>query len=175
MRIPSVSACTAFVAVACAAAFLASSCEGEGGGATGAGDVAPQLRTRTGTVTLGLEEGLVFSTGEVLTGAVASTLTVDLIAFAHSGGLKLEPGSPRGAMRVVLRAGGRPLEYASLGEVPSEAPDAALHDLLIKPAPGHGATVLGNVTDGHARIRVVELPFGATPRVTVEFEAWWYE
>lgn len=174
MRLSSYSSHFASVAVACAAALVLSSCEGEGGGG-GAADVAPQLRTRTGTVTLGLEEGLVFSTGEVLTGEAASTLTVDLIAFAHAGGLKLEPGSPRGAMRVEVTAGGRRIEYASLAEVPAEAPDASLHDLLSKPEPGHGAAVLGNVTDGHARIRVVELPFGAAPRVTVEFEAWWYE
>jgi len=170
MRFPS---CCVFLAVAVAAALGLPSCEGEGGGA--AGDVVRQQRTRTGVVTLGAEEGLVFATGEVLTGDAASTLNADLMAFHHSGGLKLEAGNPNGAMRLERTPGGVARECVSLSDVSSAAPDPALHDVLFKPEPGDGAAVLGNVTDGHARIRVTDLPFGAAPKVTLEYEAWWYE
>lgn len=154
--------------------FALAGCEGEGGQASGA-DVGPQLRTRTATVVLAPEEGLVFATGAHLVGAEANVRSADLLAFAHSGGLKLEPGSPDGAM-VVPRKGGRPQVFDSLAELPSDPPAAGTHDLLITPEVGHGCVVLGNVTNGHARVRVTDMDeSGALPRVTIEYEASWYE
>lgn len=162
------------VLAAVAVAVSVVACEGEGGGAAGADvSVGPQLRTRTGEVTLKADEGLVFATGELLTGAAANTRTADLMAYRHGDGLELQAGTPDGFM-AVERLGGNARTYASLAEVPEE-PDPALRGMLAEPEPGEGAAVRGNVTDGHARIRVTAVPFGAAPSVAIEYEAFWYE
>lgn len=164
---------TVLLVLALAAAVPSlSACEAEGQG--GGTDVVAerQLRQRSGTVTLAADEGLVFRTGEHL--APADTRTADLIAYANGTGLDLKPGTPDGAM-AVERPGGRPKTYAALAEVPEAAPAPGTYDMLGKVKPGYGATVLGNVTDGHARIRVTDTPAGAAAKVTVEYEAFWYE
>ena len=165
-----------FVAVILALA----GCESEGGTATPATDGGSSLQGRvSGVVTFGIEEGVVFETGEKP--ANSGTRNTDVIAYEYtmSAGrvsMKLEAGTMKGAMRVIKNPHGTALQsFDSLDDVPFERPSSSEHDILVNPARGDAFVILGNVTTGHARFLVLRGPGDAGSDAAGNTVELWYE
>lgn len=113
-------------------------------------------------VLLGLNEGVVFSTGEITKGA--SIKASDLLVFAHKGeDIDLKPGvDPQGTAHrqaKVFRDGDQPtspnLVFDNLDQVPATIPDGSVQDdYLRRAARGNALVVENNVSGGYTKVFV---------------------
>ena len=140
-------------------------------GARGESVIADDERRREGVIALRAEEGFVIATGEVVRGPAAGIRQTDLMAFAHNGSVSLVPGDPHGGMIVFRTAGKRNESFESLEDVPEVVPGYGQYDTLLAPQVGWAFAIKGNVTDGTARFRVVEVPDRPGGPVKLEYEA----
>jgi hypothetical protein len=98
-------------------------------------------------------EGLVFSTGELVTGA--SYLNVDLIVYKNQGGFDIKPGGSSASDQMAMKVfgnGGVEQVFASLDEVPKTLPgNDDMYGYMQNVSTGWGGTVQHNIGDGHSR------------------------
>ncbi|GMV42119.1 MAG: hypothetical protein AMXMBFR64_38350 [Myxococcales bacterium] len=126
----------------------------------------------TGTVTLGIDGGVVFGTGTAM--AKGHDLKADLMAYKSGTGLDLKAGIPQGStsrrpLHVLKTPGGTDATFASLAEVPVELPsESEANAYAHKVKAGMGIVLRNNVSEGHTVVWV-EAAGGSPATVTLQY------
>ncbi len=106
-------------------------------------------------VQLALNQGVVLSTGEVLSSA--SYLKADLILYKNQGGFDLKPGSEAPGQQMAMGVfgnGGVETVFTSLDQVPASKAKASNVTYMSDVGTGFGAVVQHNIGDGWSKIWV---------------------
>lgn len=115
-------------------------------------------------VTLEVDEGVVFSTGQSLKDG--SGLKVDLVVYRHGASIDLKSGRVGTDNQPVHKLGND--EFDSIAKVPCEAPsDSEKGGYVQLPKAGQAFTVRGNKSSGYYRVRVKST---TGTSATVEYE-----
>lgn len=139
---------------------------------TAQGSDATAAAGATGTVTLGIDGGVVFGTGAVL--AKGHDLKTDLMAYKSGAGLDLKAGIPQGTttrrpLHVLKTPGGTDATFSSLAEVPVELPSESEANVYAhKVKAGMGLVLRNNISEGHTVVWV-EAAGGSPARVTLQY------
>lgn len=120
---------------------------------------------------LAINQGLVLSTGEVLSNA--SYLKVDLVLYKNQGGFDLKPGSESASNQMAMKvfaSGGVEKIYGSLDEVPTSLPgNVDIGAYMSDVGTGWGAVVQHNIGDGHSKIWIKQA-VAAAGKIVVQWE-----
>ncbi len=121
---------------------------------------------------LAVDQGVIFSTGEVVPGA--SYLKVDVIVRKHgSSNFDLKPGGTGPSdlrLMHIFKSGGVDKVYKSIDEVPDDLPSSADYgDYLGSVSTGNAFVIENNVGDGYTKVWVKQV-IASAGLVRLEFK-----